>query len=977
MKKFNFYFLVLAIIAFAQCNKSGGHKKETHKDSNGYSYETVTNDPLNARIYTLANGLKVYLTVNKNEPRMQTCIAVKAGSSYDPAETTGLAHYLEHMMFKGSDEIGTTDWAKEEALLKEISDLYELHKNTADDNAKKQIYKKIDSTSAIAATYAIANEYDKLLSSIGGANTNAYTSNEETVYINDISTNQFENWLKIEKERFGKLVLRLFHTELETVYEEFNMSQDNDARKVNYALMGNLFPNHPYGTQTTLGKAEHLKNPSMVNIHKYWSTYYVPNNMAMCISGDIDFDSTIKLIDQYFGTFEKKDVPAISYPESPKITENVVKEVVGPDAERISIAYRFNGIKSEDYAYVNLINYMLDNQTAGLLNLNLVQPQKVQYAYSYPNFLKQYGMHIFLAGLRSGQSFEEVRDLIINEIDKIKKGEFEDWLLEAAIKNLRLELIRRHETNERAFDFVESFVNDIEWADYISFIDNLEKIKKDQLIKFANDNYKNYVAIYKKNGSDTVAIKIDKPELTPVKLNREDKSAFFQEMEKNQVKNLEPVWLDFKSLIAEENIKDGLILDYVKNQTNTIFDLYYVYDIGKNHDKQLALAVEYLEYLGSEKYTPAKIKQEFYKLGVTMLVGTNEEDSYVAMSGLDESLEQAVKLLEHLLTSAKADKESYDKFVEKILKNRADTKLNKNLIMHKAMFSFAKYGKKSPYTHIISEAELKALDPNVLTAKLKEFVTYKHRAMYHGAKELSKVKKILTENHVTEATLKELPAKNNYTRTEFTENKVYLVDYDMVQTWLMMITKDEIFNVKNLPEARLFGEYFGSGLSSIVFQEIRESRALAYSSYSVFTVPNRIDEYHYNYSFISTQADKLVEATDAMLSLLNNMPKAEIQFNAAKTAILQNYQTSRIIKTDILWSYLNHINRKLETDSRKDIYEKVKDMNMEQLDAFFAKHIKDKKYTFMVLGDKDLVNLKDLEKFGKVEILTLDDIFSY
>ena len=278
-------------------------------DNTGYNYEIVENDPSNTRIYTLKNGLKIYLAQLKDEPRIQTHIAVKTGSNNDPEDNTGLAHYLEHMVFKGTSKIGTQNWAVEKPLIKQISDLYEQHKAEKDPAKKIALYKKIDEVSQEASKYAVANEYDKLISSLGASGTNAHTSLEETIYHNNIPNNELEKFLKVESERFGELTLRLFHTELEAVYEEFNRSQDNDGRLVYYKLMETLFPKSHYGTQTTIGTSEHLKNPSMVAIHNYFDKYYVANNMAVMLIGDFDFDTAVPMIDKYFGSYAAKPAP--------------------------------------------------------------------------------------------------------------------------------------------------------------------------------------------------------------------------------------------------------------------------------------------------------------------------------------------------------------------------------------------------------------------------------------------------------------------------------------------------------------------------------------------------------------------------------------------------------------------------------------------------------------------------------------------
>ena len=300
-------FIAVSVITLVACGGENNPSKSSSKSNK--EYRTVENDPTKTRIYTLDNGLKVYLYVNKEAPRLYTSIAVRAGSKNDPATATGLAHYLEHMLFKGTDKYGTLNYEAEAPLLDKIDSLYEMYRGTTDETERTTLYAKIDSVSQVASTYAIANEYDKMVSEMGAKGTNAYTSQEETVYINDIPTNQLEKWITLEAERFRNPQLRLFHTELEAVYEEKNRSLDNDRGIAFETMMSNLFPNHQYGQQTTIGTVDHLKNPSLTEIKKYFNTNYVPNNMAICLAGDIDPDKAIQLIKEHWGKFERKEVP--------------------------------------------------------------------------------------------------------------------------------------------------------------------------------------------------------------------------------------------------------------------------------------------------------------------------------------------------------------------------------------------------------------------------------------------------------------------------------------------------------------------------------------------------------------------------------------------------------------------------------------------------------------------------------------------
>ena len=152
MKTFKYLIFFLMPALFFECNSKKDKNLSTYvtsikDDVNGFSFEYVENDPTGLRLYTLENGLKVYLGKNNEEPKIQTLIAVRAGSTYDPADNTGLAHYLEHMVFKGTDEIGTQNYEEESILINQISDLYEKHKQEIDTEKKKNIYEKIDEVS--------------------------------------------------------------------------------------------------------------------------------------------------------------------------------------------------------------------------------------------------------------------------------------------------------------------------------------------------------------------------------------------------------------------------------------------------------------------------------------------------------------------------------------------------------------------------------------------------------------------------------------------------------------------------------------------------------------------------------------------------------------------------------------------------------------------------------------------------------------
>lgn len=974
MKKQTMFILFVFLMVLNSCTTEK-YKVAEKTDSNGFVYKTVANDPLNTRIYTLKNGLKVYLSVNRDEPRIEAYIPVKAGSTYDPAETTGLAHYLEHMMFKGTSKIGSANWEEESKLLNQISDLYEKHKSTDDKDQKKEIYKEIDRLSQEAATYAIANEYDNLVASIGAKGTNAYTSNEKTVYINNIPSNELEKWLQIESERFGELVLRLFHTELEAVYEEFNMSQDNDGRKIYSKLLELLYPTHPYGTQTVLGKAEHLKNPSMVNIHNYFDTYYVPNNMAICMSGDLDYEKTIQLIDKYWGNFKASDKKKeLTFAPEEEITEVKSAEVFGPEDENLAMAYRFNGIGSADQDVVTLIDMILSNSKAGLIDLDLIKEQKVLEAYSSANFMKDYGMHYFEGKPKNGQTLEEVRDLILAEVEKVKKGEFDEWLIDAIINDFKLRSIRSAESNRSASQFVDAFTTNVKWENYINKIDRLEKITKAQIVDFANKNYNNnYVIVYKRKGKDDNVVKVDKPEITPVPINRNVQSDFMVNILAEQTERLTPVFVDYESAIKIEELQKGVELDYINNTTNELFQLQYIVDLGKDHNKELALAIDYLEYIGTAKYSASELSQEFFKHGLSYSVNSSDDRSYISISGLKKSFTKGVELLEHLLANAKADTDAYNSFVENILQRRANDKTNKSTILWSGLLNYGKYGKVNPATNILSADELKAINPQSLVEKVATLTSYPHRIFYYGQDDINTVKSILKKYHITPENLTEIPAKTEYKDLETEKSKVFFVDYDMVQTNILLLDKHNKFDASIISQTDLFNEYYGS----VVFQEIRESKALAYTAFAYYDQAAKVNESDYVMGFVATQVDKLGMATDALKELLSNMTHSEKSFDNAKDAIMKKIETSRITKSKILWSRLNNLDRGIKYDIRKDVYAQTKNMTIDDLQKYFDNNVKSNKYNYLVIANRKLIDMKKLSQLGEVTELSLEDIFNY
>lgn len=946
--------------------------------ANGYKYKYVTNDPTSARYYTLKNGLTVILSPTSKEPRIQTYIATKAGSKTDPADHTGLAHYLEHMLFKGTTQFGSKDWAKEKPLLDQIDALYEKYNQTKDEAKRKEIYKEIDRVSGEAAKFAIANEYDKMMAGMGADGSNAFTSFEQTVYTEDIPSNVVDKFLALQSERFREPILRLFHTELEAVYEEKNRTLDDDGDKVYDMMFANLFPNNNYGKQTTIGTIEHLKNPSLHAIREYYNNYYVPNNMGIIMSGDFNPDEVIAKIDKAFSYMKSKPVPEYKVGQENPIASPVIKEVVGPDAESVMLGFRFPGASTKDARLLNFVGSMLTNGQAGLIDLDLVKKQKLLGAFAFPYALKDYSVLLLQGKPTEGQSLDEVKNLLIQEIDKLRKGEFSDDLIQSIVNNEKKNTIQKDEKySSRASILMDEFTSEVDHKANLEYIEEISSLTKKDIMEFAAKYLQNnnYVAVYKKKGEDKSIVKVDKPTITPVSVNREDQSSFLKKIDEMPEKAIAPVWLNYDKDIAKNKLGEVNVLS-VKNTDNALFRMYYHFDSGKWNNKMLPLAAEYLQYLGTNDKSSETISREFYKLASSFNVSAGNEETYVSLEGLNENFDKTITLFEDLIKNCKADQGALDAYKARLKKARANAKQNKATIMA-GLRSYAQYGAQNPFNNVLSDAELDALKAEDLVKILHDLFNFKHKVLYYGPKTGAETVASLKPIHKISAALKDLPQTKTFVQIPTDKNKVLFAHYDMVQAEIFWARNSEQYNSTITPTVNLFNNYFGGGMGSIVFQTIRESKALAYSTYSYFALPSKKADKNTIMAYVGTQADKFNESTTAMNELLTTLPKSEQLFETAKSGLKKTIASERISQDGIIFSYLKAQRLGNNTDIRKNVYEQAPKLSFADINTFHDNEMKNKNYTYCIVASQDKVNESDMNKLGEVKKLNLTEIFGY
>ena len=592
------------------------------------------------------------------------------------------------------------------------------------------------------------------------------------------------------------------------------------------------------------------------------------------------------------------------------------------------------------------------------------------YDYSY---IMMYGSP------KKGQTLEEARDILLEQIDLLQKGEFPDWLLQACINDLKLRRIQQYESNDgRTNDMEESFYLGIPWKSKVTEYDEMEKITKQQIVDFAKKylGKDNYVIVYKRQGKPTDIEKVKKPKVTPIKINRDDKSAFVKMIEDRKVPEIQPVFIDIQKDLKTYDAQNGVKLYYTKNDENELFSLNYVVDIGTYQDRYLNMAAGYLEYLGTDKYTPEQIKEEFYKLGCKFSMAAGSERSYVSISGLSKNMEAAMNLFEHVLHNAKPNQEALDNLVQDVFKSRENAKSNQRSIMS-YLVAYGVYGAKSPvlYTQL-SQKELNALTPDMLINKLKEWMSYKQFAIYHGPESQDKV--IAAINKIRNPKdLKDIPELKRFQESVPAKDNVYVVHYESPQVTLYTFSFGGKFQKELSGNIRLYNEYFGGSMSSIIFQELREARALAYGAGSQYVSPSDLHDLYRNLCYIACGTDKLKQSVEAFNELLLNMPENDASFNIAKNAVIDAYRINRTSPKNIVWTYLTWQKLGLTEDPRKANLEKIKTTTLQDVKQFHTSNVAGKPRTFLVLGNTKEMDMKYLKTIGKVKVLKLEEVFGF
>jgi predicted Zn-dependent peptidase len=929
---------------------------------------------LKTKTYHLDNGLKVVMCEDHSKPEVYGAVYVHAGSKNDPAEATGMAHYFEHIMFKGTDKIGTTNWEAEKVFLDSIDLMYDKLHETTDVAARQAIQQKINVLSQKSADYAIPNEVDVILTQMGGKNLNAGTSYDMTVYYNMFPSNQISKWMDVYVERFRNPVFRLFQSELETVYEEKNMYGDSPINAFQEYLFKETFGDHPYG-RPVIGYTEHLKNPQTSKMREFYNTYYVANNMTLILVGDFEIAATEPLVAEKFGTWRKGTLPKQPEYNLPKFNGPTVKEVRMTPIKMGTLV--FPGVKNADpdMLPLTLACSIFANGETGLMD-NLMKDGKIMAAMMMPMSLEDYGANVMIYIPKLlGQSHESAEELIFGCLDQLKKGEFSDDLFEAMKMGMLTDRIKETESLERlAGLFLELEMSGQSLEEYQAETERLKTITKDEVVAIANKYFANdYLDVRSKMGFPAKD-KVDKPNWKPIEAkNTEAKSDFAKAIEAQEMPEVELQVVKIGEDVKVTEVNDSFKLFSAANPRNDIFELQLNFNFGTANDPDLGRAESYLSMQGTTTQTPEEFALALQKLGADVYFGVSENQFTVYMTGFEKDLNAIMALCSSKLYNP-SNEEKYIQTIVENVQGDLQTSRDDASTWAQAVREYALYGDQSTYLNHVSLKEWGKKSGADLLAEVAEALKYDGYVLYSGNTQPEEVVKMLKDNKLVKSNAIKGQEKIRVEK-KYTEPQVFIASNKQFrQSNIYFYVPGEKLNVQDEAMSYLFSKYFGTDMYSIVFQEIREFRSLGYTAYA---------NYRYDYlerkpgnlfGFLGTQSDKTLDGMNAFKDLIVDMPVRMEKFNASKEALLKSRASNYIGFRNLPSSVQTWMKMGYDHDPRGEVTEIIRKASFEDVQSFYDRLIKDRPVVIMMSGNEKKIDKKGLAKFGTVNKLKYKQI---
>ena len=946
--------------------------------------------------YTLKNGMKVYLWVDKDIPNVYGQVAVRAGSIDEPADFTGLAHYLEHMLFKGTQEIGALDWAKEKPMYEQIIKLYDEKAKLKDpkkDKAKRdELTKKINELSVASSKISKGSEFPTLIQAAGGTGLNAYTNFDQTVYHNSFPAYQMENWLKLYYDHFQRPVFREFQAEMENVFEELNLRTPSIGYQQYITLFEKLFKGSYYA-RGVIGTPEHLKNPSMTPMIKFFEDWYVPNNMGLLLYGNFDPEQAKPLIEKTFGKMQSKKLPERKPTVPTPLTKNEkIKVKLGYSP---SIVWGYNGVKKghpDEFKIDFMLSILNNSYNTGLFD-KLNMEGAIGGVNASSMAMRDCGRIIveaspyFDVSQYTYESDAATEKLVMAEINKLKRGQIPTWLMQSVKESYLQSLKTISENPETKIHFAtESYLYGIPMSEYFNMEEKVKAITVEDIKATANKYFSgNYMTISFSEGDPKIQL-FDKAQIAPLQMPDEEYSQYYKDFVKRPVQAPTPKFTDFSDIQSKDLFKGGKMF-YVKNPKNDIFSLTLEYQVGMHTDKKLQYAASLMNYAGTmPNQSNNDLRRELSKHGASYGVGVSDNKFVIQIVGNERDLDKIMPIIFRLCLMPKLDNKQIEAVMGSAVQSRMFEKRIPGIISS-ALMEYIQFGDQSRYIDripskkliFVGESGYNFLITNSdLTATIQKVTSYPVNIHYVGAKPMEEVAEILKGTVPTQKTILE-PQKEFYRdRVSYTEPEIYfLPNTDIQQAQVTMYFPIGNYDNSQYVDYTAFSRYFGAGgLNNICFSEIREKRSLAYSTYGAVSM-NPMNKTSWFIGSTGTQNDKVNTVVDIYMDLIKNMPKFKSYGNNIKTTVMTELAEDYVTFRGKSSYYENTVKKMGFTeDPNKTWYKQAENLTFDNIAKFYDEKIKNAPVIIVIHGNPKYIDIKDIEKkYGKVNRVPISKIF--